>query len=193
MNPIFLTGLIGSIILVIGAAWPEPTLPKHPTQSTKNWLFAVGGVVMLAYSILGYMQGSPIFFVLLEILIVISNILMMLKVDDRIDVLIIGLGGLGFSIWSLYLFQGYATILFVIGLSLIGFGYSFDMKTLRRAVALTLGSLIIAAFSYLEASWIFFWLNTFFAIFSGYHMIKIIGKSISDGQRKSSVPQDKDL
>lgn len=171
----FLTGLIGSIILVIGAAWPEPTLPKHPTQSTKNWLFAVGGVIMLAYSILGYIQGSSVFFVLLEILIVISNILMMLKVDDRIDTIIIGLGGLGFSIWSLYLFQGYATILFIVGLSLTGFGYAFDMKTLRRAVALTLGSLIIAIFSYLESSWIFFWLNTFFAIFSGYHMIKTIG------------------
>lgn len=175
MDTIFLTGLIGSIILVIGAAWPEPALPRHPTRSTKNWLFAVGGAIMLAYSIFGYMQGSSIFFVLLEILIVISNILMMLKIDDRIDTIIIGLGGLGFSIWSIYLFQGYSTILFVIGLSLTGFGYAFDMKTLRRAVALTLGSLIIAAFSYLEASWIFFWLNTFFAIFSGYHMVKTIG------------------
>jgi len=41
MNSAFLTGLIGSLILVTGAAWPEPKNSKHPMQSLKNWFFAI--------------------------------------------------------------------------------------------------------------------------------------------------------
>jgi len=40
MDYIFLTGLVGSIILVTGAAWPENTNVKHPAKSFKNWLLA---------------------------------------------------------------------------------------------------------------------------------------------------------
>ena len=172
MNYIFLTGLVGSIVLVAGAAWPEPTGAKHPVKSFKNWLFAVGGLAMLIYAIFGYMQGGPVFFVILEILVAIANVLMMLNTPDRIDAPIITISGLGFIVWSLYLFENYNIVLFVFGLAAVGLGYAFQMGTLRRSVALTLGSVLIALFSYFEASWIFFWLNVFFAIFSAYFLYK---------------------
>jgi hypothetical protein len=46
------------------------------------------------------------------------------------------------------------------------------MGTIRRVLALTLGSALIAIFSYIEASWIFFWLNVFFALFSAYYVAR---------------------
>lgn len=168
----FLTGLIGSLVLVTGAAWPTNESTKHPAKSTKNWLFAIGGLIMLIYAILGYRTGGPIFFVILEILVMVASILMMLNTDDRIDTPIISITGLGLIVWSLYLFEGYNTIFFIVGLCGIGLGYAFKMGTIRRDLALTLGSVLIALFSYLEASWIFFWLNVFFAIFSGYYLLK---------------------
>jgi hypothetical protein len=172
MTPTFLTGLAGSLILVTGAAWPVLKTRKHPTKSTKNWLFAIGGLVMLIYAVLGYMQGGPIFFIFLQALIGLASILMMLNVKDRIDIAVISLAGLGLIGWSLYLFEGYNTIFFIIGLTGIALGYTFQMGTLRRSIALTLGSVLIALFSYIEASWVFFWLNVFFAIFSGYYVVK---------------------
>lgn len=171
MNFLFYTGVIGSVALVVGAAWPEKKV-KHSVQSVKNWLFMAGGIIMFLYAILGYQQGGPLFFVLLEILVLIANILMMVNIDDRIDTAVIGVSGLGLLIWSLFLFEGYNTVLFILGLLGVGLGYAFQMGTLRRGVALTLGSALIAWFSYLEASWIFFWLNVFFALFSGYYLWK---------------------
>jgi hypothetical protein len=172
MDYIFLTGLIGSLVLVAGAAWPVGEDARHPAKSIKNWLFAVGGLIMLIYAILGYLVGEPIFFVFLEILVVIASILMMLNTPDKIDTPIITICGLMLIIWSLYLFTGYHTIFFIIGLSGIGLGYAFQMGTLRRSAALMLGSALIAVFSFIVASWIFFWLNVFFAIFSGYYFTK---------------------
>jgi hypothetical protein len=172
MDYIFLTGLIGSLILVTGAAWPEAKDVNHPTKSIKNWLFAIGGLIMFIYAIFGYQQGGPIFFVILEILVVITSILMMLNTPDKVDAGIITISGLGLIVWSLSLFEGYNTIFFILGLSGIGLGYAFQGGTLRRSIALTLGSALIALFSYIEASWIFFWLNLFFAIFSAYYLIK---------------------
>ena len=52
MDYIFLAGLIGSLTLVTGAAWPEMKVKKHPVKSVKNWLFAIGGLIMLIYAIL---------------------------------------------------------------------------------------------------------------------------------------------
>jgi hypothetical protein len=172
MDYIFLTGLVGSLILVAGAAWPDPIKISHPAKSTKNWLFAVGGLAMLMYAIFGYQQGGPIFFVILEILVAISCTLMMLNTPDKIDTIVLGISGAGLGIWSLYLFEGYNTIIFILGLVVVALGYAFQMGTLRRSVALTLGSVFIAIFSYLEASWIFFWLNAFFAVFSAYYVYK---------------------
>lgn len=172
MDYIFLTGLVGSLVLVTGAAWPVKRKIKHPAISTKNWLFAIGGLIMLLYAFLNYQQGGPVFFVFLEILVIIASILMMLNTSDRIDTPIITISGLGLIIWSLYLFESYNTVFFILGLSGIGLGYAFQMATLRRSIALTLGSSLIALFSYIEASWIFFWLNVFFAIFSAYYVYK---------------------
>ncbi len=172
MDYSFFTGLLGSLVLVAGAAWPVPKGKVHPTKSVKNWLFLVGGFIMLLYSILGYLNGGQIFFVFLELLVGIASIMMMLNLNDVIDTVVITLSGLVFIIWSLYLFQGYNTIFFIVGLTGIGLGYAFEIGTLRRDIALTLGSAIIALFSYLEASWVFFWLNVFFAIFSAYYLYK---------------------
>lgn len=127
---------------------------------------------MLAYAILGYLAGGPVFFVFLEVLVVVASILMMFNTPDSFDTPVISLVGLGFIGWSLTLFEGYNTVFFILGLTGIGLGYAFDMGTLRRDVALTLGSALIALFSYVEQSWIFFWLNVFFAFFSGYYLIK---------------------
>ncbi len=172
MDIIFYSGLLGSLILVTGAAWPESKDVKHPMKATKNWLFAVGGLVMLIYALLGYQQGGPIFYVFLEALVMIASVLMMLNTDDRIDLAVISVSGLILIAWSLFLFKDIGTIFFILGLSGIGLGYAFQIGTLRRNVALVGGSALIALFSYMEASWIFFWLNTFFAIFSLYHMLK---------------------
>lgn len=176
MDYIFLTGLIGSLVLVTGAAWPEIKAVKHPMRSVKNWLFGIGALIMLVYAVLGYMSGGTIFFVFLQSLAVIASVMMMLNTDDRIDTAVISVSGLVFIIWALYLFEGYNTVFFIIGLSGIGLGYTFNMGTIRRPVALTLGSALIALFSYIEANWIFFWLNVFFAIFSGYYLIKGLAK-----------------
>ncbi len=172
----FLTGLIGSLTLVTGAAWPENESPAHPAKSIKNWLFAVGGLLMLGYAILGYLAGGSVFFVFLEVLVVVASVLMMLNVPDRVDTPIICFLGLGFIIWSLTLFEGYNTVFFILGLTGIGLGYAFDMGSFRRNIALTLGSALIALFSYLGQSWIFFWLNVFFAVFSGYYLMRQLKK-----------------
>lgn len=172
MDYIFITGLVGSLVLVTGAAWPKIKDVKHPTKSLKNWLFAIGGFIMLLYAIFGYQQSGPIFFVILEILVAISSILMMLNTPDKVDTPILTISSLGLIIWSLYLFEGYNTVFFILGLCGISLGYAFQMGTLRRSIALTLGSVLIALFSYIEANWIFFWLNLFFAIFSAYYIYK---------------------
>jgi len=97
---------------------------------------------------------------------------MMLNTSDKIDAFIFTISSLGLIIWSLYLFEGYSTIIFILGFCGIGMGYAFQMGTLRRSLALTLGSILIALFSYIDANWTFFWLNTFFVIFSAYYFYK---------------------
>lgn len=173
MDYIFCTGIFGSILLVLGSAWPDISAKKHPVKSVKNWLLIIGGIVMLYYAIFSYLTGGgPIFFIFLETLVTIASILMMINIDDRIDALIITILGIGYIIWSLFLFEGYSTIFFIIGLSGIALGYAFETGTRRRSAALFLGAALIALFSYIEQSWIFFWLNVFFAIFSAYYLIR---------------------
>ncbi len=172
MDKIFVTGLIGGLILVLGSAWPEKKV-SHPTKSTKNWLLAIGSLIMFIFSLLGYyLQNAPIFFVLLEGLVIIASVMMMIDVNDKIDTAVLGLGGMIFVGWSLYLFEGYNTVFFIIGLTAIGLGYAFKQRTFKRTFALFLGSLLIAIFSFIEKSFVFFWLNTFFALFSFYYLIK---------------------
>lgn len=167
----FWTGIVGSLILVTGAAWPVEKVA--PTKSTKNWLFAIGGLLMLAYAALNsYYHQAPFFYVIFELFIALTSVLMMLDTDDRLDSLIVSIAAVAFIIWSLFLFEGYTTIIFIIGLSITGLGFAFKMGSRRRDIALTLGTAMIAIFSFIVASWIFFWLNTFFAIFSGYYLVK---------------------
>ena len=175
MNITFITGIVGSLVLVAGAGWP-PERVKHPVFSVKNWLFAAGGAVMLAYAILNYLAGGPIFFVFLEVMVAVANILMMLNTDDRVDVPILAASGLFFVVWSLKLFDSYGILIFIVGLSLLAIGYALDTGSFRRTLALTLGSLLMAIFSYISASWIFFWLNVFFTIFSGYYALLLAMK-----------------
>jgi len=87
-------------------------------------------------------------------------------------------------IWSLFLFQGYTTVIFIIGLSITGLGFALEMGTLRRDIALTFGTALIAIFSFMVASWIFFWLNTFFALFSAYYMLKGLMKKPAPTHKK---------
>lgn len=174
MDFTFAVGIVGSLVLVTGAAWPEPKKKTIPVKSIKNWILALGSLVMFLYALLGYLQGGSIFFIFLQILVIISNILMMLDTDDRIDMAVIGLCGTGLIIWSMTMFQGISTVVFILGLIGIGFGNAFQMKTLRRNVFLTMSRSIIAVFSYMQANWIFFWLNIFFSLFAGYHLVKML-------------------
>lgn len=175
MDHIFLTGLTGAVTLLIGAAWPESK--GKPFYSTKDWLFACGSVLMLVYALLNYFFGTgSVFFILLELLVLVSSVMMMLDLDDRIDDIVLSIAGIGFIAWSLFLYQGLNTIFFIVGLTGIGLGYTQKTGTIRRFTALTLGSLLIAVFSYLGGDWIFFWLNAFFALFSGYYLVKVVRK-----------------
>lgn len=177
MNDVnFWVGIIGSVILVAGAAYPSGKI-KAPYKSLKNWLFAIGGLAMLGYAVLNYMAGGSIFFVILQIFINAASVLMMLDTPDKVDIPFIVIVGSAMIAWSLTLFEGYNTVFFIIGLSGIGLGYAFDFGSLRREVALTLGSILIAVFSYIEGDWIFLGLNAFFALFSGYYALRFLRRA----------------
>lgn len=170
MDPIFGLGVFGGVVLALGALWPDRT-DGHPMHSVKNWLLLFG------YALLDYLLASgSIFFVLLELLVIIASALMMLNTDDRLDAAILGISGTGLVVWSLIIFEDFNTIFFVLGLIGIGLGYALDTGTARRNIVLTLGSILIVIFSYLGESWIFFWLNVFFAIFSAYHTVTLAKK-----------------
>lgn len=172
MQTPFIVGFIGSIILVLGAAWPV-ALSGHPAHSRKNQLFFLGNVFMSAYAIMNYFEGGSFFFILLQCLIAISTILMMLNTDDRIDTPIIVAAGVALVVYALYLSHGVETLIFVVGLCLLGLGFSMNMGTVKQQIALAAGSVLIALFSFIASDPIFLWLNIFFALFSGYHAWKI--------------------
>jgi len=128
---------------------------------------------MFTYSLLGYLEGGPIFFVILQVFILCASTLMMLNTGDRFDVTVLSSCGFAMILWTLTNYEGISTVFFILGLCGIGIGYALNTGTLRRNVMLVLGSIIIAVFSYIEMSWMFFWLNTFFALFSGYHALRL--------------------
>ncbi len=168
MDLTWITGIVGALLLVTGAALPERA--EEPLASPKDWCFAIGGFVMLLYAIFNYMAGGPIFFLFLELFVNVASVFMMFNVRDSIDTPIMIGVGIIFILWSLLLFQGIGTLFFVAGLTGIAMGYVMQTGTFRRSVALTVGSALIALFSYLSGSWIFFWLNVFFALFSLYYV-----------------------
>ena len=171
MTANFLVGLFGSLVLVAGAALPDHEV-RHPALSAKNRCFSLGAVIMLVYSVLNYLSGAPVFFIMLEALVVAASACMMLNVSEKVDTPIIIVLSLILILWSLKLFDGYGTIVFIVGLCGVAIGYVSKIGTVRREVALLLGSALIALFSYLTATWIFFWLNVFFAAFSGWYAWK---------------------
>jgi hypothetical protein len=176
----FITGIVGSAILLLGAAWPESKNNFCPVKSVRSWLLAIGALVMFAYAILGFIfEDSPMFFVILELFVVIASVMMMLDLPDEIDIPIISTWATLLVVWSLFLFEDYTTIIFIFGLCGIAFGYTFDIHSRKRNAALLIGSLLIALFSYLGASWIFFWLNLFFAIFSAYYLFRSYGNKVN--------------
>ena len=176
INYIFIIGLTGVLTLVLGAAWPEER--GKAFYSTKNWLFAFGALLMLAYAALNYFYGAgSVFFILLELMVIVASVLMMLDTPDKVDTVVLGIFGLAFIAWSLFLYEGTSTVFFIAGLTGVSLGYAFATGTLRRFLALIVGSVLVAYFSYLMSDWIFFGLNSFFAIFSFYYLVKILKKT----------------
>ena len=174
MDLTFLTGIIGSLFAVAGAAVPENEPPKHPTQSLKNWLFLIGALLMTLYAILGYLDGGPIFFILLEALVITACLLSMTTLEDKLKTYVIIFVGAGLFIYALYLFDNQRVIYLILGLITLCLGYAFKNGTLRKLVALVVGSVFISWYSYLEASWVFFWLNVVFGLISGFYLINML-------------------
>ena len=167
MQPMII-GIIGSLILVIGAAWPVAQ-GGHPAASRKNQFFALGNALMFVYALLRYFEGGSLLFILLQILIAISTVLMLLDTPDTRDTFIISFAAAALVTYSFFVSHGVEVMLFVTGLSMLGIGFAMDMATVRRQMALALGSVLIAVFSYLQRDAIFLWLNIFFAVFSLWH------------------------
>lgn len=165
MDPRFLIGLLGSVILIIGAALPDRPVPVA-WKSGKNQLFACGNAGMFLYALLGYLAGGPIFFLILQIFIACSTIFMMTGVPDRWDTPALSLIGIGLVVWSLALFQDSSTAIFVCGMVLLSVGFAMKPGTARRELALAIGSIAIALFSYVARDWVFVMLNVFFALLS---------------------------
>jgi hypothetical protein len=177
MNFTFLIGIVWSIALIIWAAYPDSWKNKNPTKSIKNQLFTLWSVVMLIFSILWYLQWWDILFILLQILILISCVLMMIDIDDKIDSIIIWISWITLIWLSIFFSNSYNTIIFILWLIWLWLGYAFKMWSLRRDIALTLWSLSVVIFSYLEWNLIFLRLNIFFCLFSLYYTIKRFQKN----------------
>jgi hypothetical protein len=107
----------------------------------------------------------------------ISCILMMIDVDDKIDSIIIWISWITLIWLSIFFSNNYNTIIFILWLIWLWLGYAFKMWSLRRDIALTLWSLSVAIFSYLEWNLVFLWLNIFFCLFSLYYTIKRFQKN----------------
>jgi len=176
MDHVLLAGIWGGLVAVLGAAYPEEKV-SHPLYSTKNWLLAIGGLLLLVYSCLNYafVSGS-FFFILLESLVVMASLMMMANVKESLASIVLILAGVAFIAWSFFLYEDHQTIFFIVGLTGVALGYTFKMGSVKRSLALTLGSALIALFSFLGKDAVFFWLNAFFAVFSAYYLITAIRK-----------------
>ncbi len=175
MNEILITnlGIFGGIILVLGAMYPAKKV-KIPRNSVKNWLFAVGAIILFTYAVLNYLYANgTLFFAILEILALVSSGLMLGGIPAKISTKIISVLGLALVSWSVFIAKDYEAIIFILGLVIVSWGYVLPSGTTKRNLVLAIGSLLIAFFSYLEKELVFFWLNIFFAGFSFYHVWKL--------------------
>ncbi|MEZ4958856.1 MAG: hypothetical protein R2830_03470 [Saprospiraceae bacterium] len=172
MNLNDILGIFGSIVLVIGVTLPDRDQAIAPLKLPKNWLFVIGSALMLLYALLNYFNGGAIFFVMLELLVVLACILMMTHLGDAYKSVWIVAIGCCLVIWSLYLFEKIEILIFILGLIGVSLGYAFKHATARRDVAFIAGSLLIALFSFFEKNWIFFALNLLFAFFSALNLAK---------------------
>ena len=120
-----------------------------------------------------YFNQAPFFFILLQLLVNIASVLMMTNAGDKPSTVILSISGAALIAWSFFIFEDISTIIFILGLFGIGLGYALETGTVRRNAALIIGSVLVAYFSYLGASWIFFWLNVFFAIFSTWNVYRL--------------------
>ncbi len=166
-------GLAGSALLIAGVI--------TASVQWKNGLFAAGNAGMFLYALLGSLAGGSVFFLILQIFIALSTVSMLLHIPDRYDTTILAVGGLALVGWSLSLFEGFRTALFVIGLVLLGIGFAMDPGTVKRDLFLLLGSAVIATFSYLMRDWIFFGLNAVFALLSFVNFLKTGNRPVRAG------------
>ena len=165
----FMTGVLGGTILVAGAAVRE--------GKVKNALLGAGTVFMFVYALMNFWAGGTVLFVFFESLALLATLLMVIDLSDKWDTLILGTGGLILVGLSLAFSQTPTTLFFIVGLTGVSLGYALKEGTVKRHVAFTLGAALICLFSYFEANWIFFWLNVFFAGFSGWHFYKVVTSS----------------
>ncbi len=176
INTVFLTGLISSIILVIGSAWPDPKKNIKPIRTFKHWIFGVGNFGMLAYATLAFfLQANPIFFVILEILCAASSVLILADVKEKISTRLIMISALALLVWSFFLFEDSTTIFFILGLSAVAVGFT-SKDNVKRNAAFVLGCILISTFSFVKEDWIFFWLNAVFGLFSAFYLLKALRK-----------------
>jgi len=170
---IFNLGVLGGIVLVLGALYPAKKI-EIPRNSVKNWLFATGAIILFAYAVLNYLYGSgTLFFAILEILALVSSGLMLGGIPAKISTKIISALGIGLVGWSILIAKDFFAGIFILGLVIVSWGYVLPSGTVKRNLLLAIGSIFIALFSYLGNAWVFFWLNIFFAGFSFYHAWKL--------------------
>lgn len=176
INAVFLTGLISSIILVIGSAWPDPKKNIKPIRTFKHWIFGIGNFGMLAYASLAFfLEANPIFFVILEILCAASSVLILANVKEKISTRLIMVSALALLVWSFFLFEDTTTVFFILGLSALAVGFTSKDSVKRNAVFL-IGCILISTFSFIKGDMIFFWLNAIFGLFSGFYLLKALRK-----------------
>ena len=166
-------GITGACALVIGAAWPI-SKEKHPGKSIKNWLFLIGALFLLGYASWNYsLETGEFFFVLLQIFVLSSNVLLVINAPQKWSKPLIISSAIFFIGWSIFLFEDLSTLPFIIGLSILAYGYISDPSTRNSQIILTIGSILLALFSYLAADWVFFWLNSTYILFSSYYAWKL--------------------
>lgn len=164
-------GIIGWVLLVIGAAYPREKVVAN-AKSVKNWLFSIGSWLLLVYALMGYLAGGPVLLLGVEVMIVLGCIMMLLDIKPMMARWIVSI------LWVILLVRAFTSLwgidtmmLFILGGAALGLGYVSPMESLWRNLALTIGGILAIIFSYLGASRILFWLNVGFAAFCLYSTI----------------------